>query len=107
MVFLNEKQGCRTSVAGAVSDWQSLQPKDVAGSEAGSAALSFAIYLQPYIQYFSFFAKKNGPLFPIPEMLGVFGGHFKATPRLPTEDSGAKAAQSLVRTHATSEFVVN
>lgn len=97
LVYLNNKQGCQTSVAAAVCDWKSLQfpNQHAASADSSSSSSPNAVYLQPYKQFISL-SKEDEPLFPIPEMLGVFGGHLKARPRLPREDGGLKAAQSLV-----------
>jgi NAD(P)-dependent dehydrogenase (short-subunit alcohol dehydrogenase family) len=35
------------------------------------------------------------PIFPLAEMLGIFGGHVRAMPRLPPHDEGAQAGRAL------------
>jgi hypothetical protein len=84
LAYLNNEQGSQTSVAGAMCDFADLQIRP--GSPVA--------YLQPYAQVFD----KNSlsqPVFPLFEMLGVFGGHFKVVPRLPTSDGGLLASQAL------------
>ena len=83
MAYLNVRQGCRTTVAGAVCDFEQMKfsPHD------------HAVYLQPYLQLTSMSVDR--PLFPLFEMLGVFGGHLKARPRLPSHDGGSQAAKAL------------
>lgn len=85
LVYLNNRQGSHTSVAGALCDFESIQ------LQPGSPIA----YLQPYVQVF---AKRNPvdkPIFPLFEMLGVFGGHLKAKPRLPVHDDGRQAGEAL------------
>lgn len=84
LAYLTIRQGCRTSVAGAVCDFDELQ------------LVPNVPYLQPYFPYLTSsesVAKK--PLHPLFEMLGVFAGHLKARPRLPEHDGGIQAAQAL------------
>jgi hypothetical protein len=82
LVYLNNRQGCRTSVAAAVADWPSLQRRHADCVEA--------VYLQPYHTFFV--TSPNQPLFPPLEMLGVFGGHEVARPRLSNDGHAAAAA---------------
>lgn len=86
LVYLSNKQGCQTSVAGAVCDWQDVKFRPTGSNVA---------YLQPYYQYFSS-SKPDEPIFPVFEMLGLFGGPLQAAARLPTEDCGKQAALALV-----------
>ena len=71
VIYLNNKQGARPSVVGAVGELD-----------------DDAIYLQPYKMPFS------GVPFPVFEMLGPYVGHAVTPPRLPA-DGGLKAANIL------------
>ena len=84
LAYLTIRQGCRTSVAGAVCDFDELQ------------LAPNVPYLQPYYPYLSSAkSRADKPLFPLFEMLGVFAGHLKARPRLPDHDGGIQAAEAL------------
>jgi hypothetical protein len=74
LIYLNNRQGCQTSVAAAVGEWDD----DV-------------VYLQPY--WLPATSSKQVP-FPVMEMLGVYQGHRVTQPRLPA-DGGLLAGQAL------------
>lgn len=84
IIYLNNYQGSQTSVAAALCDWRHLR------SDSSSTDM---VYLQPYYQLFA--QRKGEPLFPSLELVGVFGGHLSATPRLPRHDGGLQAAKAL------------
>jgi hypothetical protein len=73
LIYLNNRQGCQTSVAAAVGEWDD----DV-------------IYLQPYWLP----GTSIEVPFPVMEMLGVYQGHRVTQPRLPA-DGGLLAGQAL------------
>jgi hypothetical protein len=74
LIYLNNRQGCQTSVAAAVGEWDD----DV-------------VYLQPY--WLPATSRTQVP-FPVVEMLGVYQGHRVTQPRLPA-DGGLLAGQAL------------
>jgi hypothetical protein len=74
LIYLNNRQGCQTSVAAAVGEWDDK-----------------VIYLQPY--WLPATSSTQVP-FPVTEMLGVFQGHRVTQPRLPA-DGGLLAGQAL------------
>lgn len=84
MVYLDNEQGSQTSVAASLCDFTDLQLRP--GSPIA--------YLQPYAQIFSG-ETLSKPVFPLFEMLGIFGGHSKVVPRLPATDDGLQASQAL------------
>jgi len=77
LVYINNQQGCQTSVAAAVSDAVDDDDK--------------AIYLQPYPVVWN----PQQPAFPAYEMLAPFAGPLVTRPRLPTQDEGARAAAAF------------
>lgn len=91
LVYLNNRQGCRTSVAAAVADWPSLQRPRSDCVEA--------VYLQPYRTFFA--TAPNQPLFPPLEMLGVFGGHEVVRPRLSKDGYQSATAMWQASTEIT------
>lgn len=82
-LYLTPEQGCQTSVAAAVLEWNN---NEVAPSGQ-------TIYLQPYRLPPQRAGKTTAP-FPMLEMLGPYMGFRLTTPRLP-KDCGVRASQSL------------
>ncbi|CAJ1947707.1 unnamed protein product [Cylindrotheca closterium] len=83
LLYLTPEQGCQTSVAAAVLDWNDDSEQ--------------TLYLQPYRlppQRTSTTKKEARPPFPMLEMLGPYVGYRLTTPRLP-RDGGVRASQSL------------
>jgi len=73
LIYLNNRQGCRTSVAAALGDFDGT-----------------TLYLQPYWLP----TTTTQTPFPALEMLGPYQGHCVTQPRLPV-DGGRTAAQAL------------
>jgi len=71
-IYLDSRQGCCTSVAAAVGEWDDS-----------------VIYLQPY-----WLPAATTVAFPAMEILGVFQGYRVTQPRLPA-DGGLQAGQAL------------
>jgi hypothetical protein len=80
LIYLNNRQGCHTSVAAAVGEWEDDK----------------VVYLQPY--WLPATSPTQVP-FPVAEMLGVYQGHRVTQPRLPA-DGGLLAGQAMWKASA-------
>ena len=82
LIYINNQQGCQTSVAAAVCDLPSKTSQ-----ERGDGT--------PYLQPYPIVWDPQQPAFPPLEMLAPFAGPVITQPRLPADGGGAAAAKAM------------